>query len=176
MPIFRSKTPSLPKPSQILPLLLLLTVPAVLSAQSPHPAFRQYSTGQGLPSPEVYWILQDSLGYMWFATDNGVSRFDGYEFRNFGPRDGLAENVVFYMRLDTRGRVWMQSMSGKLYIAEGDIIRPWEYNHLVELYQKFAYKSDGFLVHGAGDTVDIAMRYRGIFSIAGGRILREYFH
>jgi ligand-binding sensor domain-containing protein len=173
---FKGKTLYLPKPSQILPLLLLLTVPAVLSPQSPHPAFRQYSTGQGLPSPEVYSILQDSLGFMWFATDNGVSRFDGCEFRNFGPSDGLAENVIFYMRLDTRGRVWMQSMSGKLYIAEGDIIKPWEHNQLIERYQKFSYKADGFLVESAGDTVHVAIRNRGVISFAGGRVIDEYRH
>ncbi|MCB9289743.1 MAG: hypothetical protein H6560_20735 [Lewinellaceae bacterium] len=44
---------------------------------------------------EVHCILQDSEGYIWFGTDNGVSRFDGYTFRNFGAREGLKDNVVF---------------------------------------------------------------------------------
>jgi len=42
--------------------------------------YEHYSTEQGLPSVEVYQSLQDSDGYLWFVTDEGVSRFDGYSF------------------------------------------------------------------------------------------------
>ena len=45
--------------------------------------YRNYTVEDGLPSSEVYYSFQDSKGYMWFATDAGVSRFNGYEFENF---------------------------------------------------------------------------------------------
>ncbi len=151
-------------------------MPFCINAQQPHPAFRNYTTDDGLPSSETYSILQDEQGYIWISTDNGVSRFDGYAFRNFGVKDGLLENTIFHLRLDTKGRVWMQAMSGNLYIAEGESIMAWAGNHLIKSYQKGAFLGEGFIVEGAGDTVHIAMRSRGIFSIAGNRIIREYLH
>lgn len=56
--------------------------------------FIQYTTADGLPSATVYGILQDSKGYMWFSTPNGVCRFDGRIFQTFTIRDGLTENFV----------------------------------------------------------------------------------
>jgi ligand-binding sensor domain-containing protein len=43
----------------------------------------QYSVPEGLPSSEVYEIYEDHEGFIWFATDNGVTRFDGAGFENF---------------------------------------------------------------------------------------------
>jgi len=40
----------------------------------------------------VYYILQDKLGYIWFATNNGISRFDGNTFENFFESNGLNSN------------------------------------------------------------------------------------
>lgn len=156
--------------------LWVSVLPFCSIAQQPHPAFRNYTTDDGLPSSETYCILQDNQGFIWISTDNGVSRFDGYEFRNFGVKDGLYENTIFHLRLDTKGRVWMQAMSGNLYIAEGESIKPWDGNHLIKSYQKGAFLGEGFIVEGAGDTVHIAMRSRGIFSIAGNRVIKEYLH
>jgi ligand-binding sensor domain-containing protein/signal transduction histidine kinase/DNA-binding response OmpR family regulator len=45
--------------------------------------FRNYSVSDGLPSSTVRAILQDDQGFLWFGTKNGLSRFDGYQFRNF---------------------------------------------------------------------------------------------
>lgn len=133
-------------------------------AQSPHPAFRHYSTNDGLASPEVYCILQDRKGYIWIATDNGVSRFDGYQFRNYGPADGLLENVVFRLQLDELGRVWMQGMSGKLYYTEGDTILSYWNNYFLDAFQHKINHGYGFVVQGKGDTVHVGTAGAGILT------------
>lgn len=46
-------------------------------------AFRHYTTDNGLPSNCVRDIMQDSRGFIWFATDGGLVRFDGQRFRVF---------------------------------------------------------------------------------------------
>ena len=43
----------------------------------------------GLANSKVQAIYQSSNGYMWFATQEGLSRFDGYSFKNYGFTDGL---------------------------------------------------------------------------------------
>ncbi len=44
--------------------------------------YKHFGVDQGVPSSEVYSAFQDSKGYIWFASDAGVSRFNGYEFEN----------------------------------------------------------------------------------------------
>ncbi|HEY0769504.1 MAG TPA: two-component regulator propeller domain-containing protein, partial [Sphingobacteriaceae bacterium] len=48
-----------------------------------------YSYLEGLPSSEVYDVFQDSKGFLWFATDNGVARYDGSHMESFHIKNGL---------------------------------------------------------------------------------------
>lgn len=87
-----------------------------------------YDTRDGLAGSTVYRMAQDDQGYMWFATDNGVSMFDGKRFKNFTTQDGLTDNDVLFIEKDTRGRVWMMPYNktvcyyykGKIYNASND--------------------------------------------------------
>jgi len=93
------------------------------SSAAQEPIFQHFTVSDGLPSSEVYQMHQDSLGYIWFATDRGVSRFDGYRFENFTTEDGLCDNVVFGMFHDSRGRLWFHGNSGCLvYFRDGQFI------------------------------------------------------
>ena len=96
----------------------------LLFAQVLSPLFHQYSTEEGLASSEVYDVLEDASGIMWFGTDKGLARFDGYEFKTYTSKDGLTDNTVFNLRGDHRGRVWMQTYSGKLFYFEAGKIQP----------------------------------------------------
>ncbi len=113
-------------------LLLFLLFYNIILSQNPQPYFRNYTTEHGLPSSEVYHGIQDSKGFIWFCTDNGISRFDGYEFQNFDINDGLPENVIFYIQEDAKGRIWMNTMSGKLCFLENDSVFLYKFNHLIE--------------------------------------------
>lgn len=120
-----------------------------LSAQSnQQPHFRNYTTDDGLPSPEVHDIIQDQKGFIWIATDNGVSRFDGYNFRRFGAKEGLKNNVVFFLDEDPQGRIWMQTMAGNMYFYEGDSIYPYLYNEVFSHFSSFT--PNGFILSEAG--------------------------
>lgn len=83
-------------------------------SQAQTPLFKNYSVKDGLPSSETYEIFQDSKGYIWIATDGGVSRYDGYEFKNFTTEDGLPNNVNFGFYEDPKGRIWLKSYTDKL--------------------------------------------------------------
>jgi ligand-binding sensor domain-containing protein len=68
--------------------------------------------------------MQDSKGFMWFATDRGACRFDGYEFKTFNTSNGLADNTVFECIEDYKGRIWFRTLSGKLsYFLNDSIYR-----------------------------------------------------
>jgi len=65
---------------------------------------------------------------MWFATETGVSRFDGVHFKNFTTEDGLPDNEIIGLFCDSKGRLWMMPFrkticyyyKGKLHTQEND--------------------------------------------------------
>lgn len=83
---------------------------------------RVYTVADGLASDIVYCIIQDNKGFTWFGTNNGVSQFDGYTFKNYSIDDGLTDNEIFKIFQDSQGRIWFLTYSGKLcYYWEGEI-------------------------------------------------------
>ncbi|RME90323.1 MAG: PAS domain S-box protein [Anaerolineae bacterium] len=98
----------------ILCIALLPTVPA--HAQGGVIRFAHFTTADGLPHDIVTCILQDRTGYLWFGTQDGLSRYDGYTFTNFHHRrtdpDSLVNNTVTALFQDSHGRLWVGTVSG----------------------------------------------------------------
>lgn len=83
---------------------------------------QHFSTKNGLPSNNCYYTLQDSKGYIWVATDAGVSRFDGKVFENFSIDDGLPDNQILQLKEDKSGKIWFLALNGQLsYFFNGKI-------------------------------------------------------
>jgi len=81
-----------------------------------------YTTKDGLPSNNCYYTLQDQKGFIWIATDAGVSRFNGSIFENFSVDDGLPDNQILQLRQDSKGRIWFMALNGQLsYFLNGKI-------------------------------------------------------
>jgi len=70
-------------------LFFWLCIALTFPCSGQHPVIHNFSDLDGLPSPTLYDLLQDDCGALWIGTDNGISRFDGVNFRNFGYEDGL---------------------------------------------------------------------------------------
>ena len=85
-------------------MIILLLAGSELPAQNPY--IQHFTTQDGLPSNTVYYIYQDSKKFIWFATDAGVSRYDGTSFVNFRKKDGLSSNEVIKIKEDSFGRIW----------------------------------------------------------------------
>ncbi|MEM9837180.1 MAG: two-component regulator propeller domain-containing protein, partial [Bacteroidota bacterium] len=107
-----------------------------LRAQRVAPHFRQFTTEDGLPSTETYFVLEDRAGYLWFGTDNGVARFDGYSFQVFDSDDGLDDVVTFRLIEGPDGRIWASTYSGRIFYFEGGRFHAWEHNRKISLIQK----------------------------------------
>ncbi len=90
--------------------------------------FKQYSVEDGLPSSEVYEVLQDKQGFIWVCSDAGVARFDGYDFEIFTTEDGLTDNTIFHIYQDHTGRIWFTGFNKTLCYFEDEEIHPYEYN------------------------------------------------
>lgn len=103
-------------------VLLFLFISVNISlAQNPYSI--EYTIESGLPTSNIYASFQDHKGYIWFATDVGVLKFNGYEFTHFNTDDGLADNEVFRIFEDSKNRIWFLTLNGRLsYYKDGKFI------------------------------------------------------
>lgn len=107
---------------------LLLLLPAVCAwSLDPDKAFRHYVVDQwgiedGLPQLSVLSITQDTTGYLWLTTQNGVARFDGVRFRVFNVENtpALRANIIDKTHLGTDGSLWFGSNRGLTRYLNGE--------------------------------------------------------
>ena len=70
--------------------------------------FRRITSSDGLSCNHVRCILEDSRGYMWFGTEYGLNRFDGYRFRKFFKKDiPYSIDNISSLQEDAWGNIWI---------------------------------------------------------------------
>src|SRR5580704_12853326 len=82
---------------------------AASAAQLP---VKTYTTADGLARNSINCIVQDPRGFLWFCTSEGLSRFDGYTFTNYGAEHGLPNREVTSMLISRRGIYWVATFAG----------------------------------------------------------------
>ncbi|MGE5107851.1 MAG: two-component regulator propeller domain-containing protein, partial [Sphingobacteriales bacterium] len=108
---------------RLLSALIILFSSVNVKAQVFH--YINYNIKDGLAGSIVYSMCQDKDGFMWFGTENGLSRYDGTHFKNFTVKDGLPDNEVIKVNADSKGRVWIGTFSKELcYYYNGKIFNP----------------------------------------------------
>ncbi len=90
----------------------------MLYARQGSPVFEQFGPKQGLSEASVWDLIQDRDGFLWFATGDGLNRFDGYEFKQFSydpdnPKSIGASNVNALIE-DRSGTMWAGTWGGGL--------------------------------------------------------------
>lgn len=89
---------------------------SLLSAQNDLYYFSHYQVENGLSNNAVLAIMQDNLGFMWFATRDGLNRFDGVSFKVFrnNPRDkySIGNNAIMSLAEDNENKVWIGTEKG----------------------------------------------------------------
>ncbi len=82
-----------------------------LYTQTPDLIFQNLSSADGLPSNRIQAIFQDHLGFLWFGTDNGLVRYDGYQFKTYQPDDNdpysISSASVRQITEDHNGNLWI---------------------------------------------------------------------
>jgi ligand-binding sensor domain-containing protein/anti-sigma regulatory factor (Ser/Thr protein kinase) len=83
----------------------LLIIGGAAFAQSTQTIF--YTTQDGLPSNSIYKCILDNNGFLWVATDNGISKFDGKNFKTYTTAHGLPDNEITDIFIDSSNRIWV---------------------------------------------------------------------
>lgn len=84
--------------------------------------FKHFNIENGLTSSNIYDVLQDDKGYMWFASDYGVTKYDGTKFKYFYVENGLGDNHIFKIFQDKVDRIWFLPQNGKLSYFHNDSV------------------------------------------------------
>ena len=82
------------------------------AAQAERLAIRTFTTADGLGHNAVHRIIQDSRGWLWFATSEGLTRFDGSQFKTYGTGEGLADRRVRDVLVTSEGQYWVATAAG----------------------------------------------------------------
>ncbi|MEM9530504.1 MAG: EAL domain-containing protein [Pseudomonadota bacterium] len=109
----------------VLPVALLVLVSGTtawahpeVSASAAQP-LEWYRVAQGMSQANVQALTQDAVGYLWAATQRGLTRFDGAAFESITVRHGLRHNDVQSLLVDRRNRLWAGDAFGGLSRVEG---------------------------------------------------------
>lgn len=100
-------------------LVIICTTLCTAQAQRPEPKFTSITSMDGLSSNTVTAILKDSYGLMWFATDDGLNKFDGTDVtvyrHNKLDSTSLKSSDIASLHQDRKGGIWVGTIEGGLH-------------------------------------------------------------
>ena len=98
--------------------IVLIYCISILNTIAQDYKFNHITADQGLSMGSVYCILKDSRGFMWFGTQDGLNKYDGYTIKVFkhNPTDTntLANNFIYALYEDKNGVLWIGTEGGGL--------------------------------------------------------------
>jgi len=110
-------------------LLIILFCSVTFVVFSQQLSFKSFSLKEGLPTAQIFDIMQDSKGYLWLATLNGAAKFDGFKFQVFTKNDGLCSNRIRRIFEDSQHNIWFASYDqgvtkydGKVFVNFNDTL------------------------------------------------------
>lgn len=122
-------------------VLLLLLMAATSVAKGSGYQFRHYDTQAGLSQNSVLAIVQDSMGFMWFGTHDGLNRFDGHSFKVYHKSllpHGLGNGRIEVIYQTPDHELWVGTEHG-VYI----------YSPVTDSFRRFSVTADdGRMVEG----------------------------
>ena len=98
--------------------------------------FNHITVENGLSNNDVNTLIQDKYGFIWFGTDDGLNRYDGYNFKVFrhAPDDStsISDNSIWALAEDKKGNIWIGTKAGNLN----------KYDPLLERFTHWKLESD----------------------------------
>ncbi len=107
---------------------------------------KHYTTDDGLPHNVGYKLMQDSKGFLWVCTDDGLARFDGQHFKTYRSKDGLLSNYPIEATEAADGTIWIGSWKGGVNYLKNDSIYTPPIDHPLFRVANIAVRGDKMLL------------------------------
>jgi len=99
-------------------VLVVLLSPSAAPAARENIRFTRYNLEEGLSQSAVRAIVQDAEGFLWFGTEDGLNRYDGFNFKIYrndpDKPDSLSQGNIYALAVDRKGRLWIGTVGGGL--------------------------------------------------------------
>ncbi len=130
---------------------LLFLLSETMAAQ--HFNIETFTTKDGLVNDNVRSLVTDSSGFLWIATWDGISRYDGYSFKNYyhHPNDSLSLPYfsIYNLMVDGGNNLWIitDQRNVAIYDRDNDIFRGIRnsYHNMPEIYNSISIDESGYL-------------------------------
>lgn len=128
---------------------------------SQHPNQKILSVEQdGLLSNDNYRTIQDKNGYIWITSKNGIVKYDGIRSKHFTTNEGLPTNDVWYIKCDSKNRIWLYTFKKGVYYIENDKVKSIKnYRNEVNIYFTGEYNDSLFFLQYDVYTLSKAQRF-----------------
>ncbi len=147
-------------------LLLLVCRPDFRAeAQRRELFLKHFTADQGLPSNEMYQMLEDNRGYLWGVTDRGIVRYDGYQFEEM-PIEGMSIVYPWFgvYNDSASGKIYFLGLKGQIAVYEKERLKAYPYNHKIgALHTKSDYTINSF--YARNDSLWIGINIIGFYLI-----------
>lgn len=137
--------------------------------------FRSYQIEDGLSNNSVWAVMQDSKGFLWIGTNDGLNRFDGKSFKIFRNKPGdtlsLGDNFIHYLKEDSKGRFFVGTKKG-LYVYDDNF----EHFHRVNLNRhRDEDASINYLFETPDGSVWVACHGQGLYLLNSDLSIKKHY-
>lgn len=129
-------------------IVFFLSIVIPLSGQFTYPRYRQYTLRDGLSQMQVMNLFQDSRGYIWAGTKEGLNCFNGDKITSYSEKDGLSSNFILDIDEDRSGNIWISTREG---LACFDGSKLTSFPHDDQLSLELAATPDGRIWYAGSD-------------------------
>lgn len=148
-------------------LLMLAATPSAVGSEPLQGIFTEYGSLDGMAHNNIHDIHIDRQGYVWLCTWSGVSRFDGYHFKNYctNPKDmPVRHNRFRSVDEDAKGNLWFRTYDDHIYRFDPRTEIFEDVCHSIPQLEGKSYRTDKFVCSPESHTVWV--EYQG-FGLVG---------
>lgn len=98
--------------------IVIISLLIIINSLAQNIVFRHITVENGLSNNKVNCVLEDKVGFIWFGTEDGLNRFDGYNIKVYRHQDNdkksLSSNNIWSIYQDKEGYIWVGTKAGEI--------------------------------------------------------------
>ena len=106
--------------------LLLVVFLTISETNGQEPLSWRIKSEHGLPSMTVFDLVQDQQGFVWMGTENGLFRYDGQVYKEYGV-DILHDKTILLLQKGPQETIWFYNLKGALYYLQGEVVQEFKF-------------------------------------------------